>query len=213
MNTQRWAAFLVFFSIALLLGSASAEWMVSGGCNPGSNVIPAVVVLNGNCMPLDRSWVQITTNTSSNSILISYCSDKNCQKCDQFYDWPIVEFVDCSKTPTFKYSTKTNPVEDVIANFGGMVYGIGDTFDNCTTSPAINFYPANVCVPYPPLGQSSMMRCSPDSEFMTNTYYSDMNCKHEIETVASRLENNCYNPNDTVQKRMMDRKYSFCAFQ
>jgi hypothetical protein len=210
MNTQGAALSILLF----LIGSAAAEWLVSGYCATGTTIVHQAMVRNGNCAQMEGNYWQLIRSNTSGSILTYYCYDKSCSQCDIISDYEVVNFVDCATTPNFEFTTKTNPESDVIAMLGGMVYGEGNTYDNCTTSLEKTYYPANRCIPVPASGQAEMISCSPDSVDGWFRFYSDINCNHEYKSVYTEVGNGCnHGQNKKIQKRLPSQSFSFCIFQ
>jgi hypothetical protein len=168
--------------IVVLLGSASADWKVSGICATGSQHPDSIDIVDGNCTPMGGDyWELIKLNPSGKSISLFYCSDQSCNDCLRIYDYPIVMFVDCTTTPKFAYSTTTNPESDVVSMLGGMVFGTADTYDNCTTSLKKSYYPANVCLSFPQYQQSQQISCTPGEQYGQFYKYSDLHCQQQTE--------------------------------
>lgn len=129
--------------------------MVSGSCKAGSGQVDEISLVNGNCTPMGDAWELITTNAATKSIKLPYCFDQSCSNCLEIIDYQVVKFVDCTTTPTYRYTTTSDPESAIIAQLGGMVYGNGDTYDNCTITLKKSFVSANACISTP-LGGSTL---------------------------------------------------------
>ena len=189
--------------VILLTGSALADWMISGTC--GGYTVNQATIVNGNCSPNGDFYNLVVPNPSRNKIAFKWCTDSACTKCMTLENHPLIPFVDCDTTPSFRYTSKTNPESAVIALLGGTVYGYGNSYDNCTTSWETNYVAANLCSYYPVTGTSQMISCTPGVHTGSVRNYSDMFCKQETDRSTLYVGYGC-NVND-------QKSFSFCKFQ
>lgn len=124
-------------------------------------------------------------------------------------DYEIIPFDNCTTTAQFRYTTKTNPESAVIALLGGMAYGFGDSYDNCTTACETGYYAANRCNSYPKKGISQRIDCTPGEQTgLQINYGHDAMCQGETSSSPLPVGTGCNGDNSGGKIR-----FSFCKFQ